>query len=194
MPHEDSPQHPVDAHLARFTGAQARALHTTRERIATALPGAEQVIAYGMPTFKVDGVAVVGFDGFKAHNSLFPYSGRVLSEFADDLARYQGTKGSIHFERDRPFPAPLLKRILRVRIAEVNAGYPKKSGESKEFYDNGFLKSSGKVKDGELHGAWRWFRRDGTVLRSGSFRAGVQVGEWVTYDRGGEPHTVTRFG
>ena len=186
----------IDDHFARFDGVQQAALLGTVATIRRTLPGAVEVISYGMPTFKIDGpkgIAVIGLDGFTKHNSLFPYSGRVLSEFADDLARYQGTKGSIHFDRDRPFPSTLLKRILKVRIAEINAGYPKKSGESKEFYDNGFLKSSGKVKDGELHGAWRWFRRDGTVLRSGSFRTGVQVGEWVTYDRLGTAHTVTRF-
>ena len=186
----------IDDHLARFDDAQQAALLGTVTTIRRALPGATEVISYGMPTFKVDGptgIAVIGLDGFVKHNSLFPYSGRVLSELVDDLANYEGTKGSIHFDRNRPFPATLLKRILRVRIIEVNDGYPKKSGESKEFYDNGFLNSSGKVKDGELHGAWRWYRRDGTPLRSGSFRAGVRTGEWVTYDRLGEPHKVTRF-
>ena len=188
---------PIDEHLERFPAAQRAALASVCDTIRTALPGAVEVISYGMPTFKVDGakgIAVIGLDGFARHNSLFPYSGRVLAELADDLAPYEGTKGSIHFDRDRPFPAPLLKRILRVRIAEINAGYPKKSGESREFYDNGFLKASGKVTNGELHGAWRWFRRDGTIKRSGSFRAGVQVGEWITYDTLGEPHSVTRFG
>ncbi len=32
MPSDNSPELPVDAHLARFAGAQARALQTTRER------------------------------------------------------------------------------------------------------------------------------------------------------------------
>jgi uncharacterized protein YdhG (YjbR/CyaY superfamily) len=184
----------IDDHLARFDDAQRAALLATTTTIRTSLPGATEVISYGMPTFKLDGgIAVIGLDGFTNHNSLFPYSGRVLSELADDLARYQGTKGSIHFDRDRPFPAPLLKRILKVRIAEINDGYPKKSGESREYYDNGVLKAAGKIKDGQLHGSWRWFRRDGTALRSGSFRAGEQAGEWVTYDKLGEPHKVTRF-
>jgi uncharacterized protein YdhG (YjbR/CyaY superfamily) len=187
----------IDDHFARFDDVQRPALLATATTIRTALPGATEVISYGMPTFKIGGekgVAVIGLDGFRHHNSLFPYSGLVLSEFADDLARYTGTKGSIHFERDRPFPAPLLKRILKTRIREINAGYPKPSGEAREFYDNGVVKASGKVKDGQLHGAWRWFRRDGTLLRSGAFRAGTQVGEWTTYDRAGDPHTVTRLG
>lgn len=187
----------IDDHLERFDDAQRAALLTTTATIRRALPGAVEVISYGMPTFKVDGpagVAAIGLDGFAKHNSLFPYSGRVLDELADELAPYRAAKGTLHFDRDRPFPAPLLKRILKVRMAEINAGYPKKSGESREFFDNGFLKASGKVKDGELHGAWRWFRRDGTIMRSGTFRMGEQVGEWATYDRRGEPHKVTRFG
>jgi uncharacterized protein YdhG (YjbR/CyaY superfamily) len=186
----------IDDHLARFDDTQRAALLTTVATIRRALPGATEVIAYGMPTFKVDGptgIAAIGLDGFTRHNSLFPYSGRVLSELADDLARYEGTKGSIHFDRDRAFPAPLLKRILKVRIAEINDSYPRKSGESREFYDNGFVKATGRVKGGQLHDAWRWFRRDGTIMRSGSFRDGVRVGEWVTYDSLGEPHKVTRF-
>lgn len=187
----------IDDHLAGFDDAQQAALLTTVATIRRALPGAVEVISYGMPTFKVDGpkgIAAIGLDGFSQHNSLFPYSGLVLSEFADELDPYRAAKGTIRFDRDRPFPATLLKRILKVRMAEINAGFPKKSGESKEFYDNGFVKASGKVKGGQLHGPWRWFRRDGTILRSGSFRNGVQVGEWITYDALGDPHKVTSFG
>lgn len=187
----------IDDHLAGFDAAQATALRATVDVIRRALPGAVEVISYGMPTFKVDGpsgVAVIGLDGFTAHNSLFPYSRAVRGDFADALSGYAQTTGSIHFDRDRPFPAPLLKRILTARIAEINAGYPKKSGEHREFYDNGFLKSAGRITGGEPTGAWRWYRRDGTPLRSGSFRAGVQTGEWTTYDRSGAPHRVTRFG
>ena len=185
--------HPVDAHLARFAGAQAQALQTTRERIAAALPGAEQVIAYGMPTFKVDGVAVVGFDGFKAHNSLFPYSGGVVALVADARPEWAVSKGTIQFPLAEPFPGPLLKRVLALRIDEINAGYPKRGGETKEFYDNGRLKLAGRVRAGQLHGAWRWWRRDGSLMRTGSFRDGVQTGEWTTYDRDSQPVKTTRY-
>jgi len=186
---------PIDDHLLRFDDAQRSALSQTADTIRRTLPGASEVISYGMPTFKVggaSGIAVVGVEGFARHNSLFPYSGQVLSEFATQLAAYEQTKGSIHFDRDHAFPAQLLRRILRARIAEINAGYPRKSGETKQFYDNGFLKMSGRVRHGELHGAWQWFRRDGSLLRSGAFRAGVKVGEWTTYDRSGSPHKVSR--
>ncbi len=186
----------IDDHLENFEDPQRSALAGAVAVIRTTLPGAIEVMSYGMPTFKLggeSGVAVIGLDGFTRHNSIFPYSGGVLTEFAKQLEPYVQTKGSIHFAIDRPFPAPLLKRILKTRIAEINATYPKKSGDTREFYDNGFLKMSGKVRDDQMHGHWEWFRRDGSILRSGSFKAGVQVGEWTTFDRAGAPLKVTRF-
>ena len=68
------------------------------------------------------------------------------------------------------------------------------SGVSKAFYDNGFLKHRGRVKDGEMHGDWTFYRRDGSPLRSGRFVRGEQRGLWTTYDRAGNPHRVTDLG
>jgi antitoxin component YwqK of YwqJK toxin-antitoxin module len=83
---------------------------------------------------------------------------------------------------------------VRARIDEINATYPKASGVTKTFYDNGFLKHRGRIKSGEMHGAWEFYRRDGSRLRSGRFAQGEQVGPWTTYDRSGNPHRVTDFG
>ncbi len=41
-------------------------------------------------------------------------------------------------------------------------------------------------------GYWEWFRKDGTKMRSGYFKAGKQVGEWTTYDRQGKVYKVTQ--
>ena len=167
---------PIDDHLARFDAPQRKALESTCAAIRKALPGAQETISYGMPTFKVDGVAVVGLDGFKAHNSLFPYSGSVVAFLSDELPGQVKSKGTVQFARDEPFPSALLKKVLRTRITEINESYPKKNGETKEFYDNGFLKLSGKTKDGQMHGSWKWFRRDGSLMRSGTFKNGEKVG------------------
>ncbi|MFB0611933.1 toxin-antitoxin system YwqK family antitoxin [Aurantiacibacter poecillastricola] len=61
-------------------------------------------------------------------------------------------------------------------------------------HKDGTLKARGRELDGLLHGYWEWFRVDGTLLRSGSFERGEQVGEWTTYDSAGHPHKVTDFG
>jgi len=40
--------------------------------------------------------------------------------------------------------------------------------------------------DGVMTGYWQWFRKDGTLLRSGHFKLGEQVGERTTYDKNGK--------
>lgn len=64
----------------------------------------------------------------------------------------------------------------------------------KDFHADGSLKAEGWVKAGKLHGLWKWYRRNGVIMRSGRFRGGKQVGEWVTYDSSGKKYKVTHFG
>jgi antitoxin component YwqK of YwqJK toxin-antitoxin module len=47
--------------------------------------------------------------------------------------------------------------------------------------------------DGIAHGDWQWFRKDGTLMRSGSFDRGRQAGIWRTYERSGRLVKVTDF-
>lgn len=169
-------------------------MEAVRATIRGALPQADEGLAWGMPTFRIDGDAVVCFEGFKKHNSLFPMSGSVVERLAKELAGFEVSKGTIQFAADRAFPPPLLRRIVRMRVDDLNASYPKKSGEFKEFYTDGVLKARGRMKGDAMHGAWEWFRKDGTMMRSGSFKAGMQIGEWTTFDRDGRVVKVTDFG
>jgi len=184
----------IDKHLKQFEVGQRAILQELREMILAELPNAIEVIKYGIPTFLIEGVPILGFDGYKKHNSLFPYSGSTNSLLEVELANYVQTKGSIHFAIDKRFPKPLLKKIIKARIMQINAGYPKKTGESLEFYSNGVLKASGKIKNGAMHGDWKWFRKSGVIMRSGAFKVGKQVGVWVTYDNDGNPYKKTNFG
>jgi uncharacterized protein YdhG (YjbR/CyaY superfamily) len=183
----------IDDHLVRFDLPQRAALDSTAAQIRKLLPGAEETISYRIPTFTIGGIAVVGIEGFSAHNSLFPF-GELIEELSADLTGHVLTKGGIHFPFDQPFPAALLRRIIRRKVELINAEFPKKNGEVREFYDNGFLKMEGRERDGAMHGPWRWYRRDGTLMRSGSFTAGKQTGLWTTYDRTAGTVKETDFG
>jgi antitoxin component YwqK of YwqJK toxin-antitoxin module len=50
-------------------------------------------------------------------------------------------------------------------------------------YDSGGVKYSGFRLDG---GAWSWYRTDGSLMRTGEFDRGRQVGRWRTFDRTGK--------
>ena len=60
-------------------------------------------------------------------------------------------------------------------------------------YDHGRPKHRGFRLNGEMHGAWEFYRRDGTVMRSGVFDEGQQVGTWRTFDRTGRVVKETVF-
>ena len=53
-------------------------------------------------------------------------------------------------------------------------------------YGDGTVKAQGQRLDGELHGAWKFFRLDGSLMRSGTFNRGRQVGVWCTFTRVGD--------
>ena len=61
-------------------------------------------------------------------------------------------------------------------------------------YPNGNPRFRGFHLDGEMHGEWTFYRSDGSVMRTGTFDRGRQVGEWTTFDRTGKTVKVTDFG
>ena len=65
--------------------------------------------------------------------------------------------------------------------------------EHVEKHKDGSVRARGQKVDGVLQGYWEWFRLDGTRLRSGCFKDGEQVGEWITYDQGGNLYKVTHL-
>jgi antitoxin component YwqK of YwqJK toxin-antitoxin module len=65
--------------------------------------------------------------------------------------------------------------------------------ERSPLYDNGLPRFKGEYLDEEMHGYWEFYRKDGTLMRSGSFDHGIQVGVWTTYDQQGHPYKETTF-
>jgi antitoxin component YwqK of YwqJK toxin-antitoxin module len=61
-------------------------------------------------------------------------------------------------------------------------------------YPNGGVKYIGLRVGSEMHGAWRWYRTDGSLMRTGGFDHGRQIGTWRTYDRSGTVVKETSFG
>lgn len=182
----------ITARFKRFPPEQGQALLKVRDEISRLLPGAEEEIKYGIPTWTIEGIGVIGIDGFKNHNSVFPYGGDLGAELKAALSQFETTKGSIHFVQEKVFPKALLKKIIARKIEIINDSFPNSRGKVLEFYANGFLKARGSMKAGELHGYWEWFRKDGTIMRSGHFKNGQNVGEWITYDSSGKVYKVSQ--
>jgi len=172
----------ITAMIALHPHKQADVLTGLRGLIQELVPAATERISYGMPTFEISGQILIHFQGFKDHNSLFlgPEVGiRLAKELGDMVA----SKGTIKFEKEKLLSKSLLKQILKTRIAIINEGFPKNNGDYLSFYDNGHLKSKGKYKDGQMHGYWHFYRKDGSLMREGKLNMGEPEGEWITHTR-----------
>jgi uncharacterized protein YdhG (YjbR/CyaY superfamily) len=112
-------QQEIDDYLARLDEPKRTTLQKLRQTILSIVPEAEQGISYGMPAFRLHGKVIAGFAAFKNHLSYLPHSGRVLTELADDVARYTTSKGALQFAIDKPLPKALVRKLIAVRLREV---------------------------------------------------------------------------
>ena len=116
------PEDPIALHLATLPQPQRDTLTALRATLRELLPNASESISYNMPCFKVDGVAVAGFDGFKNHCSYFPHSGNVVGQITGVPEWCTvASKGTLQFPVDRPLPKTLVRKLVQARLREIAA-------------------------------------------------------------------------
>lgn len=86
-----------------------------------AVPGAVEGTSYGMAALLYRGKGLITTVRARKFLSLYPYSGRVLTELAGDLTDFETTSGSLHYSVGHPPPDDLLRRIVELRKAEIDA-------------------------------------------------------------------------
>lgn len=107
----------VDEYLAGVPEPARSTLSKIRAVIRSVVPAnATEAISYGMPAIKYNG-CLVWFAAFKDHCSFFPTLS-VIDAFKVELKGYTTSKGTIHFPIDKPLPAELVKKIVKLRIAQ----------------------------------------------------------------------------
>ncbi len=181
----------VDAYLAAVASPQRETLEALRATLRRLLPHAEECLKYGMPTLALDGKGVAGYAAFKDHCGFYPMSGTVTDAAGDTVARYAKSKGGFRFGVDERLPVTVLRRLIALRLAEIAAV---ENGKRSEYYSDGRLKAVGPMKDGLLHGRWKWYREDGSLMRIGQFAKGEKTGAWTTYDRSGAVVKTEKLG
>jgi len=100
----------VDDYISNFPGDTQQPLKKVRVIIRKVIPEAEEVISYGIPTYKVDGKNIIHFGGYPKHIGFYPGSVGI-EMFKDKLGDYKTSKGTIQFQLDEPIPYDLIKEI-----------------------------------------------------------------------------------
>jgi len=110
----------VDEYIASQPEAVQRVLKRVRSAVRKAIPGAEEVISYRIPTYKLHGRLVLYFAGWKQHYSLYPATVNLVAAFKHELAQYEvNNKGTIRFPLSKPVPVRLIQAIAKLRAKEV---------------------------------------------------------------------------
>lgn len=106
----------IDEYIGTFPPEVQAVLEKVRQTIHDAAPTATEAIAYGIPTFKLNG-NLVHFGGFKNHVGFYP-APKGIEAFKKELAQYLGGKGTIQFPLDKPIPFDLITRIVKLRVTQ----------------------------------------------------------------------------
>jgi uncharacterized protein YdhG (YjbR/CyaY superfamily) len=107
----------VDEYLASASADKREALQRLRSAIARAVPDALECIAYGLPSFRLDGKYFVSF-GAAARHCAFYAGAHPIRTYAEELASYDTAKGTIRFDAKRPLPDDLVEKLVRARVEE----------------------------------------------------------------------------
>ena len=116
----------VEAYVKGFSEPAQTTLRRLREIIRSAVPAeAVEVISYGIPAFALP-KPFFGYAAFKNHASVLPFSGSLFDSFAEELKPYACTKSSLHLSFNKPLPAPLIRKLVRARLAAMTTSTPPK--------------------------------------------------------------------
>jgi uncharacterized protein YdhG (YjbR/CyaY superfamily) len=109
----------VDEYISVQPESARVALQLVRSTLRKNLPGAEEVISYKIPAYRLHGGIVLYFAGWKEHYSLYPAGERLVTAFKDQLASCKVSKGTIRFPLSEPVPVKLIERIAKFRAKEA---------------------------------------------------------------------------
>jgi uncharacterized protein YdhG (YjbR/CyaY superfamily) len=110
----------IDEYIAAQPVEVQQLLREVRETIHAAIPETAERISWQMPTFW-QGENIVHFAAFRRHIGFFP-GGEAVSVFADRLAGYKTSKGTIQFPLSKPIDHALIADIARWRLEQAEGG------------------------------------------------------------------------
>jgi uncharacterized protein YdhG (YjbR/CyaY superfamily) len=109
----------IDGIIAEAPPRARTILRRIRALVRKAAPDAEEVISYGMPSFRGRRI-ILHYAAFSEHIGIFPPL-RDEPALQKALAPYAGPKGNLRFPLDQPMPWPLIERLVKARVKQDGA-------------------------------------------------------------------------
>lgn len=110
-----------DAYIAQAPEGLRPLLGRLRTQLASALPDAEEVIAYKMPGFRIGQIIVAGYAAFSKQCGLYIAPSAIASH-ADDIAAagLKSTKTGITFSPRQPIHDGLVEKLALASRRDQN--------------------------------------------------------------------------
>jgi uncharacterized protein YdhG (YjbR/CyaY superfamily) len=120
----------IDEYLSSLSREKRAALERLRKDVQAAVPRAQECISYGIPAFRLDGKVLVWFGAGTNHCAFYP-GAHPIQVLAGELENYETSKGTIRFVPEKPLPASLVRRLVKVRIEETTSEAPRRRADRK---------------------------------------------------------------
>ncbi len=111
-----TPPKTIDEYIALYPAEIQEILQKTRGAIKEVAPTSEEAMAYGIPTFKLNG-NLVHFGAAKNHLGFYPAPSGI-AKFKAEISAYKWAKGSVQFPFNKEIPYDLIKKITAFRVEE----------------------------------------------------------------------------
>ncbi len=112
----------TDTYLDSLPEVQKAALQQLRQTIISIVPEVTETISTHVPAFHYKGKYLVGFSATKNHLALLVMQGHVMKSLDRELKPYDTGNRIIRFTPDEPLPPEVIKKVLRLRQAEIDQG------------------------------------------------------------------------
>ena len=111
----------VTDYLATIDEPDRAALERVYTLARALVPEAEEGTSYGMAALLYRGKGLVATLRTKKSLSLYPFSGAVIASVVDAMPGFETTTGSIHYSAEHQLSEQVLRRLLTLRRAEIDA-------------------------------------------------------------------------
>ena len=115
----DSGSRDVDAYIAAAPAKARPRLRELRRIIRATAPDAKESVSYRMPYYALNG-RLIYFAIMRDWAGLYMLGG-AKTKYARELAPYLSGVSTARFPLDRPIPASVVRKVVKLRVAENKA-------------------------------------------------------------------------
>lgn len=107
---------PIEEYITALPKARQGKVNQLYKLIKRLVPEATEKMAYGIPTFYLNG-NLVHFANAKNHLGFYPAPSGIIA-FQSELTHYKTSKGAIQFPLTEELPTDLIEKIVLFRVEE----------------------------------------------------------------------------